>query len=120
MRGLLLLAAVIFAGAGSNPALAQMCGGAQTTAQAQSAASNSMCAMGAMAAPAAGQQQTQAQPSSGCSCCKNMAMMQEPAGGQGAMDGQGSAVEPQQDAMPNMQMPKQDGSGSPSSEGANP
>lgn len=124
MRGLLFVTAMGVAAATVTPASAQMCGGGQNATQAQAAGSSGMCGMGAATAPATGQQQSQAQPSSGCSCCSRMAMMQAPTGGQGMMGGgmmggQGTSPAPQ-DTMPNMQMPAPGGSGSPPAEAPKP
>ena len=120
MRGFLFLGMIGVAGLIVSPAAAQMCGGGQIATQAQIAPSSPMCGMGATAAPATGQQPSQAQASSGCGCCQRMAMMQAPTGGQGMMGGQGAAGEPDQDAMPNMQMPAPGGSAAPPSEPPKP
>ena len=100
MRGFLFLGMMGVAGLIASPAAAQMCGGGQIATQAQAAPLSPMCGMGAAAAPATGQQPSQAQASSGCGCCQRMAMMQAPTG-------------PNQDAMPNMQMPAPGGSSEP-------
>jgi hypothetical protein len=101
----LLLTAVSLAALGSAPALAcpmmqQAAATTTTTAQAAPSSGGMMCgrptAIQAQAQPSTPQPDQQAQ--GGCSCCRNMAMMQTPQGGQSpSMPGMGN--------MPGMQQP---------------
>jgi len=94
MRTLLTSGALALFALAVTPASAQMCGGGQ----AQADGASSMCGgmMNAQAtAPAQGEGQGAAK-ASGCACCRNMAMMQPPNSGEGAMPGMD---------MPGMDMP---------------
>jgi hypothetical protein len=91
MRSSLVLTATVLSLAWAVPASAQMCGAAPATGSTASAPTSSgMCGM---MRPAATDPSTapstppQGQAAGGCSCCRNMAMMQ---GGMGGMMGGGA------------------------------
>lgn len=83
MRNSLVLTAAVLSLAWAAPATAQMCGGGQPLGSTVGAAAGGMCGMPSrpvaddpMAAPGT---PAQKQASSGCACCRTMAMMQGPA-----------------------------------------
>lgn len=87
----LMMTAVALAALGTAPAVAQGCGMMSQPASSPAGASSAggMCGRPAAATQAQAQpgQTSPSKEAGGCSCCRNMAMMQAPNQGMGSMPG---------------------------------